>query len=105
MYIYGSDLDELRQMQKQNPEWAEKLNSESDFTAGEVIWAVRKEMARTVDDVLARGVRVLYLDAKQSISLAPKVAGIMAGELGRDKDWVQQQVEEYTAIAKGYVMV
>jgi len=104
MYIYGSDLDELMQMQKENPEWAEKLNGESDFTAGEVIWAVRKEMARTVDDVLARRVRVLCLDARLSISLAPAVAGIMARELGRDKDWIRQQVEEYTNLASGYVM-
>jgi glycerol-3-phosphate dehydrogenase len=104
MYIYGSDLDELMQMQKENPEWAEKLNGESDFTAGEVIWAVRKEMARTVDDVLARRVRVLYLDARLSISLAPAVAGIMARELGRDKEWIRQQVEEYTNLASGYVM-
>jgi len=61
-------------------------------------------MARTVDDVLARRVRVLYLDARLSIALAPKVAEIMAAELGRDRNWVHQQVEEYTEMAKGYVM-
>lgn len=104
-YIYGSDLDELLKMQHENPSWAETLNGETDFTAGEVIWAVRKEMARTVDDVLARRVRVLYLDAKQSIALAPKVAEVMAAELGRDSNWVRQQVDEYTEMAKGYVMV
>jgi glycerol-3-phosphate dehydrogenase len=103
-YIYGSDLDELLNMQRENPSWAEKLNADSDFTAGEVIWAVRKEMARTVDDVLARRVRVLYLDARQSIALAPKVAEVMAAELDRDKNWVRQQVDEYTEMAKGYVM-
>jgi glycerol-3-phosphate dehydrogenase len=103
-YIYGSDLKEIEKIQKDNPSWTEKLNGKTDFTAGEVIWAVRKEMARTVDDVLARRVRVLYLDARQSIALAPKVAEIMAAELGRDKNWVQQQVEEYTEMAKGYVM-
>ena len=104
MYIYGSDLEEIRKMQKENPGWAQKLDGTSDFTAGEVIWAVRKEMARTVDDVLARRVRVLYLDARKSIELAPRVAEIMAEELGKDKTWVRQQVEEYTAMARGYVM-
>jgi glycerol-3-phosphate dehydrogenase len=103
-YIYGSDLDELLKMQGENPSWAEKLNADSDFTTGEVIWAVRKEMARTVDDVLARRVRVLYLDARQSIALAPKVAEVMAAELDRDKNWVRQQVDEYIEMAKGYVM-
>ena len=104
MYIYGSDLLEILKLQKENPAWSEKLEAGSDFTAGEVIWAVRKEMARTVDDVLARRVRVLYLDARKSIALAPRVAEIMAAELGRDKEWVRNQVEEFTALARGYVM-
>ena len=61
-------------------------------------------MARTVDDVLARRVRVLYLDARKSIALAPRVAEIMAAELGRDREWVRNQVEEFTELARGYVM-
>lgn len=104
MYIYGSDLDEILNMQKENPAWAEKLDNDADFTAGEVIWAVRREMARTVDDVLARRVRVLYLDARKSIGMAPRVAEIMATELNKDSNWVRQQVEEYTELARGYVM-
>jgi len=104
MYIYGSDLREIMKMQNENPAWSEKLEAGSDFTAGEVIWAVRKEMARTVDDVLARRVRVLYLDARKSIALAPRVAEIMAAELGRDREWVRNQVEEFTELARGYVM-
>jgi len=103
-YIYGSDLREIEKMYSENPVWAEKLNGESDFTVGEVIWAVQKEMARTVDDVLARRVRVLYLDARKSIALAPRVAEIMAAELGKDKEWIRRQVEEYTEMAKAYVM-
>ena len=85
MYIYGSDREEILGMQKENPAYAEKIGDVLTFTVGEVVWAVRREMARTVDDVLARRVRVLYLDAKASIALAPKVASIMAEELGRDK--------------------
>lgn len=104
MYIYGSDLEEIQKIQKENPAWSEKLEAGSDFTTGEVIWAVRKEMARTVDDVLARRVRVLYLDARKSIALAPRVAEIMAAELGRDREWVRNQVEEFTELARGYVM-
>jgi len=104
MYIYGSDLAEIAKMQKENPEWAARLVKGSDFTVGEVIWAVRNEMARTVDDVLARRVRVLYLDAKLSITLAPRVAEIMAAELGKDQEWIDRQVEEYTAVAQGYMI-
>ena len=104
MYIYGSDMEEILMMQKENPVYAEKLDDRVEFTVAEVIWAVRKEMARTVDDVLARRVRVLYLDARLSIALAPRVASVMAAELGRDKTWEEQQVKEFTELAKGYVM-
>jgi glycerol-3-phosphate dehydrogenase len=104
MYIYGSDREEIMKMQKEIPAYAEKIGDGADNTVAEVVWAVRREMARTVDDVLARRVRVLYLDARASIALAPKVASIMAEELGRDKAWEQQQVKEFTEMAQGYVL-
>jgi len=65
-------------------------------------WACRREMARTVDDVLARRSRSLLLDARASIEAAPRVAEIMAGELGHDGTWTQVQVEAYRRIASGY---
>ena len=48
-----------------------------DYTAAEVIWAVRHEMARTVEDVLARRLRALFLDARAAVDMAPKVAALM----------------------------
>ncbi len=103
-YIYGSDREEIQKMHQENPAFAEKLNGCADFTVAEVVWAVRREMARTVDDVLARRVRVLYLDARAAIELAPVVAAIMAAELGRDKAWEEQQVKDFSEMARGYVM-
>ncbi len=104
MYVYGSDQDAILALEKENPTYAEKLHEELDFTVSQVVWAVRHEMALTLDDVLARRVRALYMDARKSIEIAPKVAQVMADELGKDADWAKQQVEEYTAIANGYVM-
>ena len=104
MDIYGSDHEEILRMQRENPACAERLDETTDFTVGEVVWAVRREMARTIDDVLARRVRVLYLDARASIALAPRVASIIASELGRDKRWEQEQVKEYSEMASAYVM-
>ncbi|MCK3683517.1 glycerol-3-phosphate dehydrogenase/oxidase [Maribellus sp. YY47] len=103
LYVYGSDQDEIILLQKENPEYATKLIDKYDFTVGEVVWAVRKEMARTVDDVLARRIRILYLDAKASIEVAPKVASIMAYELQKDKIWENEQIETYNEIAKSYL--
>ncbi len=61
-------------------------------------------MARTVEDVLSRRTRAILLDAKASIEMAPKVAQLMAGELGYDISWVKNQVEEYTNLAKEYTL-
>ncbi len=104
LYVYGTDQEEIIKLQKENPEYAEKLNGKLEFTVAEVVWAVRKEMARTVDDVLARRVRALYMDARASIEMAPKVASVLAKELGKDKAWEEDQVREYTGIAKGYFL-
>ncbi len=103
-YVYGSDQDEISKLEKENPEFGKKLDENYDFTVAQVIWAVRHEMAMTLDDMLARRVRLLYLDARKSIEVAPKVAKIMADEMGMDDKWIEEQVLEYTTIANGYVM-
>jgi glycerol-3-phosphate dehydrogenase len=102
--IYGSDKEEIIRLQQENPAFGEKLHMDFDFTVGEVVRAVRNEMAMTIDDVLARRVRALYLDATASIAMAPKVATIMASELHKDKKWEEQQIREYTEMAKAYVL-
>ena len=103
-YVYGSDGDRILALQNENPEYAENLHPAFDFTVAEVVWAVREEMAMTVDDVLARRVRALYLDARASKEMAPKVAHIMAQELGKDEAWEKAQVEEFTGLANGYIL-
>ncbi len=102
--IYGSDENEILNLYKEVPSFSEKLHPDFDFTAGEVVWAVRMEMARTIDDVLARRVRALYLDAKASLSMAPGVASLMAKELRKDKAWEEAQVKEYTQLAASYII-
>jgi glycerol-3-phosphate dehydrogenase len=105
LYAYGSDKEALLALVKENPSWGEKLHPGLDYIGAEIIWAVRHEMARTVEDVLARRVRALFLDARAAMDMAPKVAGLMAGELKKDKSWESGQVEEFNAVAKGYLPV
>jgi glycerol-3-phosphate dehydrogenase len=64
--------------------------------------AVGLEMARTVEDVLARRTRDLILDARASAARAPEVAGDLARALGRDSTWQNEQVERYRALAMKY---
>ena len=68
----------------------------------EVIWAVRYEMARTVEDVLARRVRALFLDAAAARDMTAEVAAMIAEELGRDEAWKLNQIEEFTKLANDY---
>ncbi|SFI06360.1 glycerol-3-phosphate dehydrogenase/oxidase [Planctomicrobium piriforme] len=66
--------------------------------------AVRNESARTVEDVLSRRCRLLLLDARAALSVAPQVAHIMARELGRDAAWESAQVELFRTIASTYLL-
>lgn len=104
-YVYGSDYEKILAIQNGKPELGEKLHECFDFTGSEVVWAVREEMAMTVEDVLARRLRALFLDARAAIDIAPKVASIMAKEMGKDALWESGQVEDFVNLAQHYLLV
>lgn len=104
LYIYGSDISAIQRLMTSSPEMAEKLHPKYDYTVAEVIWAVREEMALTVEDFLARRVRLLFLDARIAVEVAPRVARIMAKELKYDEDWINGQVKAFTEIAQHYIL-
>jgi glycerol-3-phosphate dehydrogenase len=104
LYVYGSDIPKIKALIGQNPELGEKLHPDLPYLKVEVIWAVREEMARTVEDVLARRTRALLLNARASISMAPIVAELMAKELGLRRKWQKEQVQYYTEFASGYIL-
>ena len=101
--VYGTDAAAIRALAEATPKLAQHLHPELPYIAAEVVWAVRKEMARTLEDVLARRTRALFLNAKAAIAVAPDVARIMAAELKRDQSWAQQQVGSFTALAAQYL--
>lgn len=104
LYIYGTDKLEIEKLIKQNPELGEKIVDELEFFKAEVVWAVTYEMARTLEDVLARRVRMLYLNARQTEKAAPIVAKIMAKELGYDEQWEKTQVENFIKFSNHYIL-
>ncbi len=101
---YGSDATSIEQLAAADPECAALLHPSFEHRACEVVWAAREEMARTVSDVLSRRTRMLLLDARASIDAAPKVAAILARELGHDERWERQQVADYAERARGYLV-
>ena len=64
--------------------------------------AARDEMARRVEDVLARRSRLLFLDAAAAMAEAPRVAILLARELGRDDAWATEQARAFLETARGY---
>jgi len=103
LHFYGSDMIDLKRLINDKPDLGQKLHKELPYVKGEVVWAVRKEMARTVEDVLSRRTRSLLLNAIASMDSAPEVARIMAEELGFDRKWQEIQVGQYIKLAKGYL--
>jgi len=101
---YGSDAPAVDALIQSDPALAEPLHPRLRPRSGEVVWAVREEMARTVDDVLARRTRSLILDARAAVEAAPKVAELMASELEKGPAWVEAQVKNFTEMAKPYVL-
>ena len=100
---YGSDAVRIAELIKKTPALAQKLHTALPYQQGEVVWQARHEMARSVEDVLARRTRALILNARASIEAAPLVARLLSAELGYDEAWQTAQVAAYTAVARGYV--
>jgi glycerol-3-phosphate dehydrogenase len=101
--VYGSDAAAILALAKENPEFAKPLHPDLPYIAAEVVWAARYEMSRTVDDALSRRTRALLLNARAAVEVAPAVAALLAGELGKDAAWVDAQVSAFRTLAAQYI--
>jgi glycerol-3-phosphate dehydrogenase len=100
---YGSDAPALQALVKGEAALGERLHPDHPATAVQVLWAAREEMARKLDDVLSRRIRILQLDARAAMAMAEPAARILARELGRDEAWAAGEVEAFTALAEQYL--
>jgi glycerol-3-phosphate dehydrogenase len=101
--VYGSEQAAIDELARSEVGLGETIHPALPYRYAEVVWAVRQEMSRTVEDVLARRTRALFLNARAAMESAAGVAACMAKELGRDERWAQAQVEAFRALAAGYV--
>ena len=101
--IYGSDAKTIEELSRTQGAWGALLHPRLPYLAAEVIWAARYEMAVTIEDVLARRTRALFLDAAAAVECAPVVARLMANELNQSGEWEQQQVQLFRQLAEGYL--
>lgn len=102
--VYGADAEGINKLVAAQPELGQKVMEKHPYLAAEIVWVVRNEMARTVEDVLARRIRILFLNAAAAIELAPAVARIMATELKKDEQWVKKQTEAFISLANEYLL-
>ena len=102
--VYGSDAKGLKTLEESNVLYSQKIHVNYPFTVAQVVWAVRHEMARSVEDVLARRVRLLFLDAKAAIEASSFVAKIMAEELNKNDHWIEEQNKKFNKVASKYVI-
>ncbi len=101
--IYGADAKKIQELIDENQNLADKLHENLSYSAAEIVWATRFEMARSLEDVLARRTRALFLNARAAIEIAPQAAEIMARELEKDKVWIDEQIESFIGTAKSYL--
>jgi glycerol-3-phosphate dehydrogenase len=101
--VYGSDAGSIEKLAKERPEWAEQLHPSLPYIAAEIVWGARQEMSRTVDDALSRRTRALLLNAAAASEIAPRVAALLAAELGHDQAWIDAQVAEFQKLAEQYL--
>jgi glycerol-3-phosphate dehydrogenase len=100
---YGSDLPALQALSREDAGLDTLVHPRLPFRLREIVWAARHEMARTVEDVLARRTRALLLDARAAIEAAPTVANLLARELGRSDEWKLNDLKNFLETAKGYL--
>ena len=101
--IYGSDRDKIEALIKQDPSLGQQLHPSFPYTEAEVVWSARNEMAETVEDILSRRLRILFIDAQAAKDMAPRVASLLAKELSADKSWETEQIETFNKLADGYL--
>ncbi|WP_293309669.1 glycerol-3-phosphate dehydrogenase/oxidase [Pedobacter sp. UBA5917] len=101
--IYGSDRAHIEALIQENQALAQKLHPSFPFTEAEVVWSARHEIAETVEDILSRRLRVLFIDAQAAKDMAPKVASLLAKELSADQNWETEQIETFNTLADGYL--
>lgn len=100
--VYGSEAAGIREILRERPELKARLHKDLPYQEAEVIWHARQEMARNVEDVLARRTRALLLNARASMEMAPRVAELLGGELGWEDERRKTEVALYRELARGY---
>jgi glycerol-3-phosphate dehydrogenase len=103
LHIYGDRSPEIRKIISDDPGLGNPIDPRLPYTRAEILWICRNEMPLTVEDMLARRTRALFLNAQASSDIATEVAVLMANELGFDMKWQSEQIKSYHQLVKNYI--
>ena len=101
--VYGADVEKISDLIRQDSLLGERMHPALPYVKAEVAWAAREEMARTVEDILARRTRALFLNAAAALEMAPAVAELLAAELGWDDGTKENQLSDFRVVARNYL--
>ncbi|NJD02523.1 MAG: FAD-dependent oxidoreductase, partial [Ruminiclostridium sp.] len=101
--IYGRNASEIEKLINEKPGLGGLIHRDLPYTKAEIVWICKNEMPGTLEDILARRTRALFLDARASMEASPIVARLMADELGLGTSWMEREVENYNQLAGNYL--
>jgi glycerol-3-phosphate dehydrogenase len=101
LHVYGSDINKVKSMTK-DPKGNVSLSDKIFITKHQILWAIKKEMATNLEDILARRTRCLFLNVLETENLINKVLDIMMEFLKKDEDWKSKQKLSFLSLTKNY---
>ena len=102
LHVYGTDIEKIKKIDSN--EFNKSLSKKIYITKNQIIWSIRNEMAMTLEDILSRRTRCLFIDALETIKIAPIVCKIMSEELNESKNWMENQLKNFTTLANNYII-
>lgn len=102
--IYGGYASQIKSLEESDPSLSQKIHADLPYTMAQVVWACDNEIAQTIEDVLARRTRALFLNAEAAFQSSEKVGVLMQSVLGKSDDWRKNQINEFQEFAKNYIV-
>ena len=101
LHVYGTDIEQIKAI---DPEGNSSLSELFFISKNQIVWAIEKEMAITLEDILARRTRALFLNANEALKISQGVVKIMQKTMCQTDSWSAQQLKDFKETAKNYIL-
>ena len=102
MHVYGSLKKKVESLGGIDDN--KSLSTKFYISNNIIEWSIIHEMALTVEDILARRTRCVFLDSNESKLIAPSVAKKMADVLEKDQEWIDSELKNFNKLIKNYTI-